>query len=77
MQRCFDHGTEGQRWQLVQVITRHALDLVHDAFGNYVVQYVLNQQERQYADILIQRFVGHLQHLATLKFSSNVIEKVQ
>ena len=33
MQRCFDHGTEGQRWLLVQEITRHGLDLVHDAFG--------------------------------------------
>jgi hypothetical protein len=42
MQRCIDFSTPTQRQQLVDQIEQHALVLVQDAFGNYVVQYILD-----------------------------------
>jgi hypothetical protein len=38
LQRCIDHATDSQRVQLVTEITFHALTLVQDPFGNYVVR---------------------------------------
>lgn len=60
----------------MEEITRHALPLVQDPFGNYVVQYVLELGDAGFSDGLIRRFVGHTCYLSAQKFSSNVIEKV-
>jgi hypothetical protein len=38
LQRCIDHAADSQRVQLVTEITYHALTLVQDPFGNYVVR---------------------------------------
>ena len=38
LQRCIDHAADSQRVQLVTEITYHALPLVQDPFGNYVVR---------------------------------------
>lgn len=62
--------------QLVTEITYHALTLVQDPFGNYVVQYVLDLGEPRFSDGLIRRFIGHVCALSVQKFSSNVMEKV-
>eukprot|EP01119_Soliformovum_irregulare_P016524 TRINITY_DN4790_c0_g1_i2.p1 TRINITY_DN4790_c0_g1~~TRINITY_DN4790_c0_g1_i2.p1 ORF type:complete len:432 (+),score=98.17 TRINITY_DN4790_c0_g1_i2:1394-2689(+) len=75
LQRCIDHGSENQKVQLIQEITKNALPLVQDAYGNYVVQYVLDLPFPHLVDTLARGFLGHLRHLATQKFSSNVIEK--
>jgi hypothetical protein len=40
LQRCIDHASGNQKIQLIQKITAHSLQLVQDAFGNYVVQYI-------------------------------------
>lgn len=63
--------------QLVKEITRHALPLVQDPYGNYVVQYILELGDAQFSDGLIQQFLGHACYLSAQKFSSNVIEKVR
>jgi hypothetical protein len=75
MQRCIDHGTEQQKLQLVDGVNKHAFTLVQDAFGNYVVQYILDLKIPSICGNLVKQLTGHLFYLATQKFSSNVIEK--
>ncbi|KAI8355122.1 armadillo-type protein [Choanephora cucurbitarum] len=74
LQRCFDHATALQKDQLVHEIAQYALTLVQNAFGNYVVQYVLELGVPEYSESIIQPFIGHVCLLSTQKFSSNVIE---
>ena len=62
--------------QLVRVIIQHALDLVTDPFGNYVVQYILDLQLQDVVDSVTDSLLGHVGGLCMDKFSSNVIEKV-
>ncbi|KAJ9479916.1 Pumilio homology domain family member 4 [Pseudozyma hubeiensis] len=75
LQRCIDHASEAQRVQLVAEITYNALTLVQDAFGNYVVQYVLDLSIPRFTDAVVRQFVGNVCLLSVQKFSSNVIEK--
>lgn len=75
LQRCIDHAQGVQRAQLVAQITNCAFDLVQDAFGNYVVQYILDLDEMTYTIPLCQSFRGKIVPLSKQKFSSNVIEK--
>lgn len=65
-----------QQIQLIEEITKNALTLVQDAYGNYVVQYVLELPFPHLVHTLAGGFVGHIRQLSTQKFSSNVIEKV-
>lgn len=74
LQRCFDHATIPQKDQLVNEIAHHALPLVQNPFGNYVVQYVLELGVSRYSESVIRRFVNHVCILSVQKFSSNVIE---
>lgn len=76
LQRCIDHAVDSQRLQLVEQIAINALSLVQDAFGNYVVQYVLDLEDLKYSQYIVKPFVGHVCTLSMQKFSSNVIEKV-
>jgi len=75
LQRCIDHAQGYQRGQLVAQITKCAFDLVQDAYGNYVVQYILDLDEINYTRPLCQSFRGKVPALSKQKFSSNVIEK--
>jgi len=75
LQRCIDHASEGQKVQIIEEITKNALVLVQDAYGNYVVQYVLDLPFPHLVEILARSFVNHVSQLSTQKFSSNVIEK--
>ncbi|KAF8540796.1 armadillo-type protein [Trichophaea hybrida] len=75
LQRCIDHASGIQKIQLIQKITAHSLELVQDAFGNYVVQYILDLGEPKLSEPVILQFCGMLCDLAKQKFSSNVIEK--
>lgn len=77
MQRCIDHASDQQKLQLVTEIKNNALSLVQDAFGNYVVQYVLDLGMEDICEALARNLGGHLFYLSTQKFSSNVVEKVQ
>jgi len=75
LQRCIDHASEKQKVQLINEITKNALVLVQDPYGNYVVQYVLELPFPNLIESLARSFAGHLRQLATQKFSSNVVEK--
>lgn len=50
--------------------------IAQDPYGNYVVGYVLDMSNPRFSDAIIRQFLAHVCHLATQKFSSNVMEKV-
>jgi hypothetical protein len=54
---------------------QHALVLVQDPFGNYVVQYVLRLGLPAANDAVAGNLRGQLFHLSRQKFSSNVVEQ--
>jgi hypothetical protein len=75
LQRCIDAANLIQKEKLVDKIIECAVELVQDAFGNYVVQYVIDLNEAKANARLALIFVKSMKMLATQKFSSNVIEK--
>ncbi|KAL9083305.1 MAG: hypothetical protein Q9159_005868 [Coniocarpon cinnabarinum] len=75
IQRCIDHATPDQKAQLVAAVTECALPLVQDPFGNYVLQYIFDQGEEFFSQLLCHTFLGRIPELSKQKFSSNVIEK--
>ncbi|KAI0552710.1 ARM repeat-containing protein [Xylaria curta] len=75
LQRCIDHASGPQKVWLISRITEHALRLVQDPFGNYVVQYIIDLNEPSFTEPLATRFLGKIGMLSRHKFSSNVVEK--
>nr|XP_043626959.1 putative pumilio homolog 8, chloroplastic [Erigeron canadensis] len=75
LQRCISHATEEHHEKLVLEISKNGFILAQDAFGNYVVQYILEQQIPLAVSQLTSQFKGNYVHLATQKFSSHVVEK--
>jgi pumilio RNA-binding family len=64
-----------QRSELLHEIIQNSLQLVQDPFGNYVVQYVLRMGVPQANEAVAMQLRGHVFHLSTQKFSSNVVEQ--
>lgn len=75
LQRCLDHASGDQKLWLIQRITEHSRVLVQDPFGNYVVQYIIDQGEPTFTEPLVNTFRGCISQLSRHKFSSNAIEK--
>eukprot|EP00268_Persea_americana_P059230 TRINITY_DN7245_c0_g2_i3.p1 TRINITY_DN7245_c0_g2~~TRINITY_DN7245_c0_g2_i3.p1 ORF type:complete len:829 (-),score=172.02 TRINITY_DN7245_c0_g2_i3:376-2862(-) len=75
LQRCIFYSTGEYRENLVAEISANGLLLAQDAFGNYVVQYILELKIPSAIANLISQFEGNYTHLSTQKFSSNVVEK--
>ncbi|XP_077224806.1 uncharacterized protein LOC143858089 [Tasmannia lanceolata] len=75
LQRCIAHSTGKQREKLVAEISSNGLLLAQDAFGNYVVQYILDLNTPSATATLLSQFEGNYVHLSMQKFSSNVVEK--
>ncbi|KAG1366506.1 pumilio domain-containing protein C6G9.14 [Cocos nucifera] len=75
LQRCIGHAIGEHRANLVAEISANGLFLAQDAFGNYVVQYILELEDPSATAILVSQFEGHYVNLSTQKFSSNVVEK--
>jgi len=44
LQRCIDHSSDNQLKKLANEIVENSIDLVQDQYGNYVVQYLLEQR---------------------------------
>eukprot|EP01105_Mastigella_eilhardi_P020003 TRINITY_DN4737_c0_g1_i8.p3 TRINITY_DN4737_c0_g1~~TRINITY_DN4737_c0_g1_i8.p3 ORF type:complete len:254 (+),score=99.46 TRINITY_DN4737_c0_g1_i8:1451-2212(+) len=72
MSRCIDFASDEQLTQLMKVVIAHALELVEDQYGNYVIQHVLHQSK--YTREVIGALLDHIPKLCAQKFSSNVIE---
>ncbi|ROV97772.1 hypothetical protein VMCG_07373 [Cytospora schulzeri] len=75
LQRCIDHASGDQKVTLIQRITEHAVTLVQDPFGNYVIQYIIDLSEPVFTEPVVKQFYGRIAQLSRHKFSSNVIEK--
>lgn len=76
LQRCL--GTPYVPHQQVVKFAFHTcyvFTTVQDAFGNYVVQYVLELGQSESSGAIMQGLVGHFAELSMQKFSSNVVEK--
>ncbi|OMO86992.1 hypothetical protein CCACVL1_09335 [Corchorus capsularis] len=75
LQRCITHSTGEYRENLVAEISTNGLLLAQDAYGNYVVQFILELKIPSATSTLISQFQGNYVHLSTQKFSSHVVEK--
>lgn len=75
IQRCLDSPPSGARSNLVHKIVEKSLELMQDAYGNYVVQYVLDVCSDEDVHSVCESVVGKVSLLAIQKFSSNVMEK--
>lgn len=75
IQRCLDSPPNEARHKLVLRIVEKSLELMQDAYGNYVVQYVLDVCSDEDVHAVCESVVGKVNLLAIQKFSSNVMEK--
>ncbi len=75
IQRCLDSPPSTARTNLVLKIVEKSLELMQDAYGNYVVQYVLDVCSDEDVHSVCESVVGKVSLLAIQKFSSNVMEK--
>ncbi|KUI67963.1 hypothetical protein VM1G_03374 [Cytospora mali] len=75
LQRCIDHASGDQKVTLISRITEHAVTLVQDPFGNYVIQYIIDLSEPIFTEPVVKQFYGRIAQLSRHKFSSNVVEK--
>lgn len=75
IQRCLDSPPCPARSHLVRRIVEKSLELMQDAYGNYVVQYVLDVCSDEDVHAVCESVVGKVNLLAIQKFSSNVMEK--
>lgn len=75
IQRCLDSQPSEARSNLVNKIVEKSLELMQDAYGNYVVQYVLDVCSDEDVHAVCESVAGNVSLLAIQKFSSNVMEK--
>mmetsp|Transcript_13412 Transcript_13412/g.32295 ORF Transcript_13412/g.32295 Transcript_13412/m.32295 type:complete len:819 (+) Transcript_13412:140-2596(+) len=75
IQRCLDSPPGASRSHLVSRIVDKSLELMQDAYGNYVVQYVLDVCSDEDVHAVCESVIGKVNLLAIQKFSSNVMEK--
>lgn len=75
IQRCLDSPPCPARSHLVSRIVSKSLELMQDAYGNYVIQYVLDVCSDDDVHAVCESVTGKVTLLAIQKFSSNVMEK--
>jgi len=81
VQWCIDYATPKQRRKLVEVVVENSLELAQDAFGNYVVQQIMDvskwksNEDAKARRKVMQALLGNIPKLAVQKFSSIVVEK--
>ncbi|KAH7926329.1 ARM repeat-containing protein [Leucogyrophana mollusca] len=75
LQRCFEHLPEDQTRPLMDELHKYMINLMQDQFGNYVVQFVLEQGKPQDRAQVISKLRGQMLNMARHKFASNVCEK--
>lgn len=75
LQRCFEHLPEETTRPLMDELHKYMINLMQDQFGNYVVQFVLEQGKPQDRNQVITKLRGQMLNMARHKFASNVCEK--
>jgi len=59
----------------LDTITKNALEIVQNPFGNYVIQHILDEWGPEIAKNIINVIINNMISLSMQKFSSNVVEK--
>ncbi|PNT77994.1 hypothetical protein BRADI_1g71760v3 [Brachypodium distachyon] len=75
LQKCITSARGEYQAKLIVEVCAHAFQLAQDPFGNYVVQYVLDQKIPSANAHLAAQFEGNYVYLSKQKVSSNVVEK--
>ncbi|KAI0818735.1 armadillo-type protein [Irpex lacteus] len=75
LQRCFEHLPDTLTRPLLEELQRHAIRLMQDQFGNYVVQFVLEHGQDQDRQGITTQLRGRILQMSRHKFASNVCEK--
>ncbi|KAJ3507874.1 hypothetical protein NLJ89_g6061 [Agrocybe chaxingu] len=75
LQRCLEHLPQTHTRSLLDSIHNYTLDLMRDQYGNYVIQFILEQGREHDKAVVISRIRGNLIELAQHKYASNVCEK--
>ncbi|CAI9116316.1 OLC1v1017428C1 [Oldenlandia corymbosa var. corymbosa] len=75
LNRCIAYSSGKYREKLVSSVCANGLLLAQDAFGNYVIQYIIELKIPAAAATLLSQFQGHFAYLSMQKFSSHVVEK--
>ncbi|KDQ60804.1 hypothetical protein JAAARDRAFT_124317 [Jaapia argillacea MUCL 33604] len=75
LQRCFEHLPEEQTRPLLDELHKYTINLMQDQFGNYVVQFVLENGQQQDRNLIISKLRGQMLNMSRHKFASNVCEK--
>jgi hypothetical protein len=74
LQRSIDHSIGAQQQHLGAEIAANAFSLSQDAYGNYVVQYILALEMPWVIADVMDHLEGKYASLSMQKYSSNVIE---
>ncbi|KAI0749085.1 ARM repeat-containing protein, partial [Fomes fomentarius] len=75
LQRCFEYLPEEQTRPLLDELHKYVSNLMIDQFGNYVVQFVLEQGKSQDRATITAKLMGQMNQMAKHKFACNVCEK--
>ncbi|ORC93217.1 putative pumilio/PUF RNA binding protein 1 [Trypanosoma theileri] len=87
IQKCLQWAPEPYFSTIIGIVLENTLKLVHDPFGNYVIQFILDHEEElsqranqnsettNYTNQIIRQMLHNVASLSCDKFSSNVIEK--
>ena len=79
IQKCVTEGDEIHREKIYKLILMNFNSLIKDQFGNYLIQYILNNTttEEKFKEIfpIIKKIEDNLLDFCKSQFSANVIEK--
>lgn len=77
IQKCYEMANSREKGRITNRILENCTILMTDRYANYVIQYVVAQNDSDFANKLIKCFLPNTNYFAKQKFSSNVIEKVK
>jgi hypothetical protein len=60
---------------LLDHVSKNALEIVQNPFGNYIIQHILDEWGSEVIKDVINVIICNLISLSMQKFSSNVVEK--
>eukprot|EP00477_Mikrocytos_mackini_P001568 GAHX01001687.1.p1 GENE.GAHX01001687.1~~GAHX01001687.1.p1 ORF type:complete len:553 (-),score=101.89 GAHX01001687.1:85-1743(-) len=76
LQRCIDSAPIFYRKKIAHLTVHHIYELIQNAYGNYVVQYMVEHSGLDVVPGIMATIQGNLVELSKQKFSSNAIEKL-
>ncbi|KAG0335425.1 Dihydroorotate dehydrogenase (quinone), mitochondrial [Podila humilis] len=74
IQRMLEHCADTET-TLLEELHRHIPNLVHDQYGNYVIQHILERGKPAEKALVVSKVLGQVLSLSKHKFASNVVEK--